>query len=271
MSESPMPGENIPVASVPNLRDLGGWPTRDGGRVRRGLLYRSAQLDKLQDGDLPAFEKLGIRSVYDLRTERERAAQPDRVPEGAEHIVVDVLADSSDAAPAQLVKVLDDPQAATELLGGDKAIEMFQQGYRDIVSVSSALAGYSFFLSDLARAERRPALFHCTSGRDRTGWAAALVLMFFGVSDEDVMRDYLLTNEELLPAVQPVFDKFQAAGGDPELLRPVLGVQREYLEAAVDEMRQRFGTLDGYLTEGLKLDTDVLRALKAAFIEGGAS
>jgi protein-tyrosine phosphatase len=85
------------------------------------------------------------------------------------------------------------------------------------------------------------------------------------------MRDYLLTNEELLPAVQPVFDKFQAAGGDPELLRPVLGVQREYLEAAVDEMRQRFGTLDGYLTEGLKLDTDVLRALKAAFIEGGAS
>jgi protein-tyrosine phosphatase len=140
MSESPMPGENIPVASVPNLRDLGGWPTRDGGRVRRGLLYRSAQLDKLQDGDLPAFEKLGIRSVYDLRTERERAAQPDRVPEGAEHIVVDVLADSSDAAPAQLVKVLDDPQAATELLGGDKAIEMFQQGYRDIVSVPSALA-----------------------------------------------------------------------------------------------------------------------------------
>ena len=83
-------GESIAIATVPNLRDLGGWPTRDGRRVRRKLLYRSTQLDQLAGADLGAFAALGIRSVYDLRTETERTARPDRLPAGTEHIVVDV-------------------------------------------------------------------------------------------------------------------------------------------------------------------------------------
>jgi protein-tyrosine phosphatase len=115
---------------VPNLRDLGGWPTGEG-RVRSGLIFRSAEIDKLRDEDVPAFEQLGIRSIYDLRTQGERTAQPDRVPTGIEHIVVDVLADSSNAAPAQLMKVLDDPQGAVELLGGGKAVSLFEHGYRE--------------------------------------------------------------------------------------------------------------------------------------------
>src|SRR5437764_4545087 len=80
--------------------------TRDGARVRTGLLYRSAGLGKLRGGDVKTFGELGIRSVYDMRTEAERTAEPDRVPDGVEHVVVDVLADSSDAAPAQLLQVL---------------------------------------------------------------------------------------------------------------------------------------------------------------------
>ena len=73
-------GESIAIATVPNLRDLGGCPTRDGRRVRRKLLYRSTQLDQLAGADLAAFAALGIRSVYDLRTETERTARPDRLP-----------------------------------------------------------------------------------------------------------------------------------------------------------------------------------------------
>jgi protein-tyrosine phosphatase len=121
-------GERIDIASVPNLRDIGGYPTRDGGRVRTGLLYRSTELDKLQDND-PAFARLGIRTVFDLRTEPERSAQPDRVPPGTEVVVLDVLKDSPDAAPAQLLKMLSDPEAAQDMLGGGKAIATFEQGY----------------------------------------------------------------------------------------------------------------------------------------------
>jgi len=95
--------------------------------------------------------------------------------------------------------------------------------------------------------------------------------MLVGVSDEDVMREYLLTNEQLVPAMQPVFDRFQAAGGDPDLLRPVIGVQKEYLEASLDEMRRSYGSIEGYFTDGLHLDAGVQHALRAAFAEPAAA
>jgi protein-tyrosine phosphatase len=81
------------------------------------------------------------------------------------------------------------------------------------------------------------------------------------------MRDYLITNQVLVPALQPVLDRFAAAGGDPDLLLPVIGVQREYLESALDDMRERYGTVEGYFTEGLGIDADGQDALRAAFVE----
>jgi protein-tyrosine phosphatase len=258
---------DIAIASVPNLRDLGGWPTRGGGRVRSRVLYRSTELNKLQGEDEVVFARLGIRSIYDLRTEEERDQQPDRIPTGTEYVVCDVLKDSPNTAPAELLKVISDPKAAEEMLGGGKAVALFEIGYRQSVSLSSALAAYSRLFSDLSHEEHRPALFHCTTGKDRTGWAAACMLMLLGVSDEDVMREYLLTNDELLPALKPMFDGFEAAGGDPELLLPVFGVRKEYLQTALEEMRKNFGTIEGYFTEGLGLDADVIQALRDSFIE----
>jgi protein-tyrosine phosphatase len=116
--------------------------------------------------------------------------------------------------------------------------------------------------------EHRPALFHCTTGKDRTGWAAASLLSLLGVSEEEVMREYLLTNEQLVPRLQPVLDQFKAAGGDPELLMPVVGVRREYLDAAFDEMHTRFGSLEGYFADGLGIDAAAQQELKAIFVEG---
>jgi protein-tyrosine phosphatase len=260
------PGTTIPVASVPNLRDVGGWPTVDGGRVRRGLAYRSTELAKLDPEADDTFLRLGVRTVYDLRTEAERTAQPDRVPPAADYVVVDVLADSAAAAPAQLLAVLSDPTAAEAMLGEGRAAALFEQGYREIVHLPSALSGYRRFFTDLARGERRPVLFHCTTGKDRTGWAAAALLTLLRVPDELVMQDYLITNQVLVPALQPVLDRFAAAGGDPDLLLPVIGVQREYLESALDDMRERYGTVEGYFSEGLGIDADGQDALRAAFV-----
>jgi protein-tyrosine phosphatase len=263
------PGAQIVVASVPNLRDVGGWPTSDGGVVRRGLVYRSTELADLRDEDVPALARLGIRFIYDLRTDAERAAMPDRALPGAEHVVADVMKDVSNAVPAQLAKAVSDPAVATPLLDGGKAVTTFEAGYRMIVSRPSALAAYHRLFSDLAGADHRPALFHCTTGKDRTGWAAAALLNVLGVSSDDVLREYLLTNEQLLPALQPVFDRFRAAGGDPDLLLPVLGVRREYLEAAFDETRARYGTMEAYFRDGLGIDDDTVAALRAALVERG--
>jgi protein-tyrosine phosphatase len=261
------PGANIKIQSVPNLRDVGGWPTLDGGRVRSGLMYRGTELGKLQGDDLTVFANLGIRSIYDLRTEAERSAQPDNVVPGTQYIVLDLLKDSSEAAPAQLMKALSDPKAAAEMLGGGKAVELFVHAYRQVVSLPSALAGYRIFFTDLLNEAHRPVYFHCTTGKDRTGWVAAALLTLLGVPDNLVMQDYLLTNEQLLPALKPVFDHFQSLGGDPELLRPILGVQEEYLEAAFDVMHQRFGTIQSYFADGLGLDQTVQDALRKTFVE----
>ena len=216
---------------------------------------------------MAAFAALGIRTVYDLRTEPERTSQPDRLPPGTGYVVLDVMQGMAGAAPARLLSVAGDPRAAEEMLGHGRAGPLFESGYRAIVSLPSACAGYHRLFCDLTLAEHRPALFHCTTGKDRTGWAAAALLLLLGVPDDLVMREYLLTNEELLPAEQPLLDHFRELGGDPDLLRPLVGVAPEYLKAALDEMRRRFGTVEEYFTEGLKIDESAQQALRDAFTE----
>ena len=88
-----------------------------------------------------------------------------------------------------------------------------------------------------------------------------------GVSDDDVMHDYLLTNEELMPVMQTVLDKFAAAGGDPELLLPVVGVEADYLDAALDEMRSKYGTVEDYFTRALGIDAAAQQSLRDALVE----
>jgi protein-tyrosine phosphatase len=251
------PGALIALRTLPNLRDVGGYATRDGGTVRTGVLFRSTELGRLEGEDVEAVAALGLRTVFDLRTEAERETTPDRLPEGVQLVVCDVLADSSTASAADLPRLLADPQLAKAALGAGRTAEMFDTAYRDIVSKPSALAAYRRMFTTLIDADdAHPALFHCTTGKDRTGWAAAALLSLLGVADADVLADYLLTNTYLLPALQPYFDGFEAAGGDPALLRPVLGVQAGYLATAQREMRDRFVTVDGYFADGLGIDAD---------------
>ncbi len=237
--------------------------------MRSGLLLRSAEFANLQGADADAFAKLGIRSVYDLRTGEERSAQPNVVPAGVEYIIVDVLSDATGAAPAQVVKALSDPALAERILGGGKAVSMFEDGYRQIVGLPSALTGYRQFFTDISEPEHRPAVFHCTTGKDRTGWAAASLLLLLGVSREDVYADYLLTNEQLVPKLQPMVDNFAAHGGDPDLLAPVIGVQTSYLDAAIDEMETRFSSIEGYFSDGLGLDAATIEQLRSSYVQAG--
>jgi protein-tyrosine phosphatase len=253
------------VQSVPNLRDLGGWKAGEG-TIRKGLLFRSAQLTELQGEAAAEFARLGIRAVYDLRTADERADAPDHLPAGARYVVLDILRDLPGSAPAKVLSALSDPETAESMFGGGRASFIFDMGYRQLVSLPSALTGYREFFTAIAEPEHGPALFHCTIGKDRTGWAAAALLLLLGVAQDDVYADYLLTNEQLRPVLQPLIDRFVAAGGDPGLLAPVLGVQEEYLNAAIDEMRQRFGSIEGYFSEGLRLESVTVDRLRDAYV-----
>jgi len=259
------PGPLIP--SLPNLRDVGGQRTHGGGRVRTGLLYRSTELSRLEGADEAAFARLGIRSVYDLRTPEERELQPDRIPPGTEHVVLDVLRDSSEASPSALMELLSDARATADWLGDGGAVRHFEVRYREFVSLPSARVSYGRLLSDIAAREHRPALFHCTTGKDRTGWAAATLLMLLGVPDEAVLEDYLRSNDMLMPTFRPFLDRFASQGGDPGLIVPLAEVRPSYLASALDEMRRSFGTIEGYFADGLGIDETGQAALREVFVE----
>jgi protein-tyrosine phosphatase len=255
---------NIP--SIPNLRDLGGHIAQDGKCVRKGLLYRSEQLGHITDAEMPDFAKLGLKKIYDLRTAAERAELSDRVPDGAVKVVVDVLADQTGAGPAQLLHLLDDPQHANAQLGGGKIAQQFADSYRQFITLPSAQTGFSRMFTELADADNLPALFHCTTGKDRTGWAAAAILTLCGVSAEDVLADYLLSNTFILPEYQAMIDKYVALGVEKEILLSILGVRQEYLEASFQEMREQFGSIETYFDAGLGIKAAGQQALREQFL-----
>jgi protein-tyrosine phosphatase len=272
MTAKRTPGSPIPLESLPNLRDLGGWGTGDGRAVRYGMLFRSTALDKLSPDDGRVLgEDLSIRTIYDLRTVGEVAAGPDRVPDGARFVNLDVLSDDAESSQAGTGDLLADPVAFEKELGGGKNAATYAKGYREIVSLSSALDGYRRLYTDFLEPGSLAALFHCTTGKDRTGWAAAALLLFLGVSENDVFRDFMLTNDQLLPQIKPVFDTFAAAGGDPDDLLPFLGVQEDYLETALDEMRTQFGTIESYFGDGLGIDANAQDRLRETFTTADGS
>lgn len=251
----------IPLASAPNLRDLGGIPT-EHGTVKRGVLYRSATLSSLTDIDQHWFATADVRTVYDLRTADEAAASPDNLPAGTMGRNLDVLADSPTSVAAGLAELAADPGAFASTLANGRGEALFEETYRDLVRMPSAVSAYrSFFLSLIDGDRQGAALFHCTTGKDRTGWAAASVLSLLGADIDDVYDDYLQTNTDLLPALEPLLQQAEAHGVEREVLLPVLGVRESYLAAAFAEVDERFGGMRTYAAEGLGLTDEEIHAL----------
>jgi protein-tyrosine phosphatase len=225
------PGQSFGIASVPNLRDLGGYKTKSGATVEKGLVYRSNQLSGISRDDMKKLSKLGLKETFDLRTWAERSARPDELPSGTRFVWVDVLADSPQAGPAQLEKLMQDPKKANAELGGGKVEALFQASYREFVSLPSAKTEFRNLFVALGDKSQLPALFHCTTGKDRTGWAAAALLTLLGVPKDKVYEDYLRSNDYIIPAYQKVIDGFVKAGGDSSNPEAILGVKKEYLDA----------------------------------------
>ena len=252
---------SLRFASLPNLRDLGGLPVT-GGRLRPGL-YRSEQLADLGAADRAAFSALGVRRVFDLRTAQERDALPDPLPEGASGVIADVLGESQDAAPAQLAALLAGQGGAADEA---RIAGLFVEAYRQFVTLPSARAAYGAVFVALA-GEEGPALFHCTAGKDRTGWAAAALLTWCGAARETVLADYLASNGPILDKYAGTIDRGVARGLPREALVAAFGVRESYIEAAFAAMREAYGDVEGYFERGLGLGPDDQARLRARLIE----
>jgi protein-tyrosine phosphatase len=237
---------SLHLASAPNFRDIGGYRTADGRWVRMGMLYRSDQLDKLSEADLAKLTHLGIRTVVDLRTDAERASGPDRLPVGASPVVADVLDGTN--APTDMSALLATP--------GDPAATM-QDLERTMVEAPGAQAAYRTLLTQVRRPDQLPLVFHCTAGKDRTGWAAATVLTALGVPSEQVLGDYLDSNMYALPKYAPMLASLPPA--QAAKAHTFLEVRPEYLRAGLDDVATRYGSMDDYTSRVLGVSLDALR------------
>jgi protein-tyrosine phosphatase len=260
-------GLALGIAPVPNLRDLGGYSTRGGATVRSGLVYRSDCFNPMGKEDIHALARLTLKNVYDLRTVAEIRVQPDELPDGVGYTHLDVLADADSAAPAQLGALIHEPEKANVVLGDGKIDALFVESYREFVFLPSANDSYRTLFLALADKANAPGVFHCTTGKDRTGWAAASLLTLLGVPEETVMAAFLQSSEYTLPHFQKAIDGFVAAGGDRAIPTAIFGVKQAYLEASFDEMQKRYGTIEGYFAEALGIDAPGQQALRDLYLE----
>lgn len=222
---------------------------RTVGAPQRALrnLYRSDHLGALDDRDAAQIRALGITRVLDFRGVHERTAAACRLP--------DVHVHSLPIEPT-IVQKLAGLVAAGHRLTGEDIVAYMQETYRNFVRQGTPRFA-EFFRHLLASGE--PTVFHCTAGKDRTGFAAALLLKAMDASDDEVWQDYLLTNDRLqLPEVTRL-------GLSPEAMQVLWRVQPEFLQAALDEVDAQYGSLEAYLREGLGLREGERRALRALY------
>lgn len=233
--------KHLPMTGAYNLRDLGGIRTQDGRYVKWGLLFRSDDLSDLTPSDVIYLNRIPINSVVDFRSEREMKSAPDRLPLSVSNVYELPL------NPGNLTFEYA-KNAPHDIDFNRYMIDL----YRELVSDSICINRYREFFQLLLDTENAPLIYHCSAGKDRTGMATVFVLYALGVEEDVIMRDYLLSNTYLT-------DKYAEHIEKHPRIEPALTVKPEYLEAALDKIREEHGSIDSYLEKVLGVNIAKLR------------
>ncbi|MEZ0064301.1 protein-tyrosine phosphatase [Streptacidiphilus sp. MAP12-20] len=260
------PGRSLGLQGAVNARDLGGYRTVEGRTVRFGVALRGDALHRATDEDIAALEALGVRWVIDLRGLNEVTENgADRVPAGAALEAQPVYATDHDIYVAlRDTLAAQDADAQRALLGDGGAERLMTEMYGWFVTDAEIRGRFAETVRALCRPERVPLFFHCTAGKDRTGWTAAIVLTALGVDRETVYEDYLLTNDRTGELIERIMESMGTRGimREPELMRPIMHADRAYLDAAFDAVAAGWPSFDAFLSEGLGLTDEDLEGLR---------
>ena len=238
----------IALEGVSNLRDLGGYEAADGRRVRRGLVFRSAALAKLTAADQAIVARLGLRTVCDFRGVDESRRAPTHLP-GPRIIALPI----EPTVGAGLRDILNTKEATGEALHA-----VLERAYAAYALTSSAQ--YRALL-DAILDGATPLLFHCSAGKDRTGFGAAMLLTALGVPWPTVVADFEATNRLWRRDTVPSDDL------PPEIREALLRAEPALLATAFEAARRRHGAIDAYLAEALGLDADRRARLQDLLLE----
>jgi protein-tyrosine phosphatase len=243
------------LPSSPNLRDSGGYRTTRGQWVRMGALYRSGVLTLTAD-ELATVTALGLRHDYDLRTPGENEVNPDVLPEGATRYSLNV-------SGGEKVEV---PPLNTEA----DVVELMTRAPLAYMVMPSAVAAIGGLVKGLAENDG-VSLFHCTAGKDRTGWAGAVLLGLLDVPDATVMADYLLSNTYYLdsPGMRAHLEGLPP--DEAAAHRAMIGVRPPYLQTGLDAVQEQYGSMRGYAVEGLGVSPAAIDRLREKYLVGAVA
>jgi protein-tyrosine phosphatase len=259
---------SLGLTGAPNARDLGGLTTPDGRAVKPGLVFRAPALGRLTGEDVARLGALGLTDLLDLRHGSEiDVAPPDRLPAGPQVAHIPVFDPAHPVFTYVSAVLLGHDLSQYAALAVEGTPGAMLAVYRWFADAPAARSAFGTALRRIAAASG-PLLFHCSAGKDRTGWLTALLLSALGADRATITEDYLLTNE--LTADQTVQLRAVLAarnGVPPEVLQPVLDAAPEYLDAAFERVEAGFGTVDRYLRDGLGLTEDELAALRGRLLD----
>lgn len=244
-----------------NFRDLGGYETEDGRRLRWGKLYRSSKLSALTDVDISYVNRLGVTLVCDLRQVIEQELEPSWLGHDSPSTIA-----SLPVTPGSTSNFIENLHKG--VIAVDDAAGLMQEINRDFVI--NQMPQYAEMFRLLLSGDQQ-LLIHCASGKDRTGFGAALILDVLGVPEERIIDDYLLTNN-YLPVekeIQRLSKEFSDHTGAPiseDVLRPLLEVRPEYLAACLEEIRDRYESKEHFYESALELDERHLAILRERYL-----
>ncbi|MCY3672273.1 MAG: tyrosine-protein phosphatase [Alphaproteobacteria bacterium] len=241
----------IALEGATNFRDLGGYEARDGRRVRWRRLFRADGLHRLTPGDGGALAALGLEEALDLRYGPERAGEPALLPAAVASVHIGLAA----APGASLLETMNLGGVSSAAVAKDWLTRSYA-GYPEKYAPACGA-----ILRRLVAEDAPPLLFHCTAGKDRTGFAAAVVLEALGVPRTTIMEDYLLTNRH-----------WDRGGREPqglprEIYEPVFSAREEYLAASWATLDKEHGGLEGWLDRAVGFGRDERARLSSAMLE----
>lgn len=253
---------------VPNMRDLGGMKTTDGKAIKSGLLIRSEQLYYASENDKELLKSIPLKQIFDFRNTKEVNEKPDPLLDGCENLHLPIIDEStllsweakkSEEGKKQMEEAQKDPSA-----GINKMSDM----YRSLVRMPYSCSQYSRFLNGVLDTEGA-VLWHCTLGKDRCGWGSVLVETVLGVSKEDIIEDYLYTNECLKDELVKYFEKKNITPSmtkQNSLMTAMVEARTEYIMAAFDEAEKLYGSMDAYLKDGLGIDDTMIARFREKYL-----
>ncbi|WP_286912873.1 MULTISPECIES: tyrosine-protein phosphatase [unclassified Pseudomonas] len=244
------------LAGMDNFRDVAGtttaYHTSHDGVMRGGVFYRSNALTPTA-GDLAVLNGLGISDVFDLRTPSEIAATPDTLPAGARYTNIDIIGSTTSGANITDMAFTSAAQARA----------MMEETNRAFVSDAGMRGQFTQLFNELASADGA-AVFHCTAGKDRTGWTAAVLQSIAGVDDATIMQNYLATNDYTAARMAATLAHMPPSMA--AIYAPLIGVDASYLQAGLDQVTAEYGSMDNYLKQGLGLSQETIYVLRGKMV-----